>query len=69
MSAKKTMVFEITYEVAEKLLEAHGTCYGEGQAGVPEELLAAIRQEYPELGEKYSWLYDQQRRGRVGQGE
>lgn len=50
------MTIEITADEARAILNAEDVCLGEGQAGVPDRILAAIGDAFPELREEFRWL-------------
>jgi len=50
--------YQVTRETAEELLNAESTCYGEGLAGLPQSLLEAIKKHFPDLAEKWGWLFE-----------
>lgn len=49
--------FEITEEIAKQILEAEDCCYGEGFTKIPNSLMCAIKEHFPDLAKKYDFLY------------
>ncbi len=58
MDRKFTLTLQIDAVMAKQILESEAVCYCEEQGGLPEEILAAIKDFFPELAAEYRFCLD-----------